>query len=72
MLATGKRTGQEVADMFNVKVQVVRDLKKDFKRKQTYFINKRKAETRKVLNQVVIVGVVQCAINQNQSIWNVK
>ena len=32
MLASKKRTGEEVADLFNVKVQVVRDLNKDYKR----------------------------------------
>ena len=33
LLATRNRTGQEVADLFNVKLQVVRDLNKDSKRK---------------------------------------
>lgn len=33
MLASKKRTGQEVADVFNVKLQVVRDLNKDLKGK---------------------------------------
>ena len=49
MLASKSRTGQEVADLFNLKLQAVRDLAKDVKSKQTYFIQKRKVEISKVL-----------------------
>ena len=49
LLASRTRTGQEVADLFSLKLQAVRDLAKDVKRKQTYFIQKRKVEIRKVL-----------------------
>ena len=58
MISTKLRTGQEVADLFNVKVQAVRDLIKDMKCKQKYFINKRKVEIRKVLHEVAIAGAV--------------
>ena len=47
-----------MADLFNVKVQAVRDLIKDMKCKQKYFINKRKVEIRKVLHEVAIAGAV--------------
>ena len=46
LVATGTRTGQEVADLYNLKLQAVRDLVKDLKGKKTYFIDKRKAEIR--------------------------
>ena len=72
MCAAQSRSNQEVADLFNVKLQLVRDLIKDSKRKQKYFINKRKAEIRKVLQQAVIAGIVKTSLNQNKSIWNVK
>ena len=49
MLASRTITGQEVADLFHLKLQAVRDLAKDVKGKQTYFIQKRKVEIRKVL-----------------------
>ena len=49
MISSRLRTGQEVADLFNVKVQAVRDLSKDMKSKQKYFIQKRKVEIREVL-----------------------
>ena len=49
MLASRFRTGQEIADLFNLKLQAVRDLAKDAKSKQKYFIQKRKVEIRKVL-----------------------
>ena len=49
ILASRTRTGQEVADLFNLKLHAVRDLAKDVKSKQTYFIQKRKVEIRKVL-----------------------
>ena len=70
MLSSRTRTGQEVADLFNLKLQAVRDLAKDMKGKQTYFVKKRKVEIRRVLDQASIVGVIQRIINSEQSIWN--
>lgn len=61
-----------MADLFNLKVQAVRDLAKNLKKEQTYFINKRKAEIRRVLEQAAIAGVLQYTINTKQSIWSVK
>ena len=55
-----------------MKVQAVRDLAKNLKKEQTYFINKRKAEIRRVLEQAAIAGVLQYTINTKQSIWSVK
>ena len=61
-----------MADLFNLKVQAVRDLVKNLNKEQTYFINKRKAEIRRVLEQAAIAGVLQYTINTKQSIWSVK
>ena len=61
-----------MADLFNLKVQAVRDLAKNLNKEQTYFINKRKAEIRRVLEQAAIAGVLQYTINTKQSIWSVK
>ena len=72
LLASRSRTYQEVADTFNVKVQLVRDLNKDLKAKQVRFINKRKVEIRKVIQQAAITKSIQNAIDLNESIWNVK
>ena len=63
LVATNTRTGQEVADLFNLKLHVVRDLAKDLKGKKTYFINKRRAETRRVLEEASIMGIIQNTIN---------
>ena len=64
-MATRTRTGQEVADIFNLKLQAVRDLSKDLKGKKTYFINKRRTEISKILEEASIVGVVQYTINSH-------
>ena len=65
MLASKNRTGQEVAHLFNVKLQVVRDLNKDLKGKKICFINKHKADIRTILKQASIAGVVQNFINHD-------
>ena len=41
-----------------MKVQLVRDLSKDLKAKQVRFINKRKVEIRKVLQQAAIASAI--------------
>ena len=46
LAASKARTCVELADLFNVKVQVVYDLTKDAKKKQGYFIKKKEAELR--------------------------
>ena len=58
LFASKKRTVEELAVMFNVKEQAVMDLNRDLKRKQRYFVKKREAELRRVMQQVAIVGVV--------------
>ena len=63
LVATKTRTGQEVADLFNLKLHVVRDLTNDLKGKKTYFINKQRAETRRVLEEASIMGIIQNTIN---------
>ena len=40
-------TGQEVADHFRVKVQVVRDLMKDLNKKSKVIIKRKEAEVRR-------------------------
>jgi predicted DNA-binding protein YlxM (UPF0122 family) len=42
-----ERTCKEIADQYNIKVQAVRDLLRDTKRKQGYFIKKKEAEMRR-------------------------
>ena len=58
LLATRTRTGQEVADLYNLKLQAVRDLAKNLKGKKTYFIGKRRAEISKTVEQASIVGTI--------------
>ena len=71
-MATRTRTGKEVADLFNLRLQAVRDLAKDFKGKKTYFIEKRRAEIRAVLEDASIIGVIQHTINSKSSIWSAR
>ena len=46
LAASNSRTCIEIAELFNVKVQVVYDLVKDSKKKQRYFIKKKEVELR--------------------------
>ena len=63
LVATNTRTGQEVADLFNLKLHAIRDLTKDLKGKKTYFIDKRRVETRRILEEASIIGTIQNTIN---------
>ena len=58
LVASKSRTCVEIAELFNVKVQVVYDLVKDSKKKQVYFIKKKKAELRKSLHQAAVIKIV--------------
>ena len=44
LASTTKHTYQELAMLYNVKVQMIRNLKKDAKKHQRYFVNKKKNE----------------------------
>ena len=46
LAASKSRTSIEIAELYNVKVQVVYDLVKDSKKKQGYFIKKKEVELR--------------------------
>ena len=46
LAASKSRTSIEIAELYNVKVQVVYDLVKDSKKKQAYFIMKKEVELR--------------------------
>ena len=50
--------------MFDIKVQAVSDLVKNFKQRQNYFIKKRKKEVKQIIVQVAIVGTVQTSLNR--------
>ena len=41
LVISNKRSHEEVADMFNIKVQAVRDLMKNLKKGKSYFVKKR-------------------------------
>jgi hypothetical protein len=48
-LASSKtKTCNEIALIFNIKVQAVYDLSKDLKKKQVYFVKKKEAELKRV------------------------
>ena len=46
LAASKSRTSVEIAELYNVKVQVVYDLVRDSKKRQSYFIKKKEAELR--------------------------
>ena len=59
-----RRSYQEIADMFNIKMQAICDLVKNSKQSQCYFIKKREKEVRSIVQQVAIAGAVQTSINR--------
>ncbi len=65
LVVSRARTSVEIADMFNIKVQVVYDLTKDAKKRQIYFIKKKEAELRWSRQHAAIVRVVSNAIAES-------
>ena len=68
LVASKSRTGVEIADLMNVKVQVIYDLMKDLKRKQGYFVKKKTVETKRQLHQTAIVKTVAESLAKKQNI----
>ena len=58
LVASKTRTGVEIADLVNVKVQLIYNLMKDLRRKQGYFVKKKAVEVKRRLQQAAIVKIV--------------
>ena len=72
MASSKQKSGQEIADLFDIKVQAVRDLVKDAKKKRVYFINKRARELDHVAATAAIVTAIQEKITCDESIWSAR
>ena len=73
MAARRTLTQQEVAERFEIKVQLVRDLMKDLsKKKSSGIIKKKEAELRKDQQQAAVVSCIAQQINAKKSIQSVK
>ena len=66
------RTSVEIADLMNVKVQVIYDLMKDLRRKQNYFVKKKAVETSRQLHETAITKTVSNSLAMKQNIWTLK
>ena len=69
LATTTRHTCQELALLYNVKVQTIYNLKKDAKKDQRYFVNKKEKELRRTRATSAIVGAVADSIDRKETIW---
>ena len=72
LASTTKYSCQELALLYNVKVQTVYDLKKDAKRHQKYFVNKKQKELLQERNRSAIISAISDSIEERETIWTLK
>ena len=72
LVASKRKTSVEIADLMNVKVQVIYDLMKDLRNKQSCFIKKKEVETKRQLHASAIVKTIKDTLARKKSIWTLK